>query len=122
MSNLVLITPRLLPGIQVSGAWISLEPVNRQDGMGKPLWRWYVDLPDGTEHSGKDLAGWGDAGEMLASLVGFLGACGESVAYGRRSGRKGELEDLFPPAVAEWADGASDELATLGCELEEEEG
>lgn len=118
MRSHVAISPRLLPGVRVAGAWISIEPTRRANRDGKPCWKWYVDLPDGSEHEGADLHGLGDAGEMLATLIGFLGACGESVAYGRRTGRKGENADLFPAPVAEWADGASDELAMLGFDME----
>lgn len=39
-----------------------------------------------------------DAGEMLETLLGFLGACGESVNYGG-----GENADLFPAEVGRWA-------------------
>lgn len=59
--------------------------------------------------------------KMLASLCSFLTACAESYAYARRHGGDGENADLFPPAVAEWADANSDALEMVREELEPSE-
>lgn len=115
----VIITPRLLPGVRVGGAFVSIDPTGARDRRGAPEWRWYVDLPDGGEHTGAELCGWGDARAMLETLLGFLAACGESVNYQRRTGRDGECAELFPPAVAEWAAANADDISVVGFDLEE---
>jgi len=108
------ISPRLLPGIQVGGAWVSVDPTDKADRYGKPCWRWYVDLADGQEFNGEDLYGWDAAGGMLQTLCGFL------AAFAKAQGHEGsELSDLFPEALAEWASQNSDELEMLGMEEEE---
>lgn len=112
----VQISSRLMPGIPIGGAWIQAEPTNETDRMGKPTWHWVIDLPDGKEFEGTDLAGWGNAEEMLRTLCSFLSACAESRSYG---GGEGENSDLFPDAVGAWAEENSDELDVVGCEEED---
>jgi len=113
-----IISSRLLPAVSVAGATISIEPTRNRDRYGKPEWRWYVDLPGGREFDGAELYGWGDAGEMLETLLSFLGACGESVNYRDRYGRGGDNAELFPPAVADWCGQNSDELAAAAFDCE----
>lgn len=120
MNSIVKISSRLLPAVDVAGATISISPTPRRGRDGKPEWNWFVDLPDGREFSGAELWGFGDAGNMLETLVSFLAACGESVAYSRRSGRDSENANLFEPALAEWCDSAAEELGMVGWELETE--
>jgi len=118
------ITPRLLPGLNIGGAWVQLQYCKSRD-EDRQSYRWTIDLPDGSEHAGNDLSsgcGGGGLQSGFASLLSFLGACAESVAYGRRAGHPGENADLFPPAVAEWADQNSDEIAMMACEVEETAG
>jgi hypothetical protein len=104
----------------VGGGTIGVERTGRTDGRGAPVWRYAIDVPEeGIECEGEDLAGWGDSRAMVCTLLAFLGACAESVAYARRTGRPGENEDLFPEDVAAWADTWSDELAIMQCEIEE---
>lgn len=118
------ITPRLLPGLQVGKGWIQLEYCKSKDSS-RQGYRWTIDLPDGSEHSGDDLAsgcGGGSLQSGFASLLSFLGACAESYSYRQRTGRQGENEDLFPPAAAEWAAQNSDEIDMLALEIEESKG
>lgn len=117
-----IITSRLMPGVAIGGARISIGWSKRPGGEGRARAEYWIDLPDGTEHHGDDLqsgVGGGNLREMLVSLLSFLGACGESVNYGQRTGRDGENANLFPPPVAQWADENSDELACVGCDIEE---
>lgn len=116
----VIITPRLLPGVRIGDAFVSVEPTGGADRQGKPAWRWYVDAP-GFEASESDLHGWGDAGEMLGTLLAFLEACAESRSYGARTGRKGENADLFSEHVGAWAEENSDEISMRRFEIEEPE-
>lgn len=107
------ISARLLPAVEINGTWISIEPTSALDGMGKPRWRWFVDLANGKEHSGDDLTGWGNAGEMMGSLLSFLAACAESYP-------DGDCADLFPAEVAEWAQQESDGIGMMAFDLEED--
>lgn len=110
------ITPRLLPGVRVGDATISIKHTSRRDSEGRLAFRYYIDLPDGGEYSGADLRGSCGATpslqSMLATLLGFLGACAESYP-------DGENANLFSKEVAEWAQQNSDEIACLRCEIEE---
>lgn len=113
------ISPRLLPGLRVGQAWIQLEYSKRPGTGGRLRYKWTIDLPDGSEHSGDDLqsgCGGGTLQEGFCSLLSFLTAAAESW---RRSGKEGENSDLFPHAVSEWAVDNSDELQMLDCELSE---
>jgi hypothetical protein len=119
-----MITSRLLPGLRIGDATISIE-YGDETRDGRQGYRWYIDLADGREFSGDDLAsgvGGGSLQSGLESLLSFLGACGESYAYDVRrggDGTGGENSDLFPAAVAEWAAQNSDELSMAALELEE---
>lgn len=115
----VFISSRLTAAVTVAGATISVEPSGGCNRDGKPEWRWHLDLPDGAEHSGAQLWGWGGSAEMLETLLAFMGACGEGLNYQARTGRESENADLFPPAVAEWCAANSDELAVVQFDIEE---
>jgi len=116
------ISPRLLPGLQIEGAWVQLEYSERPGRDGRVRYRWTIDLPDGSEHTGDDLqTRSASLQSAFGDLLSFLGACAESVAYTRRTGRKTENAELFPAPVAEWADSCSDELSMLRYEIEETE-
>lgn len=121
----VCITPRLLAGVQVDGASVSIGYAQRPGSGGRVRYRYCIDLPDGTAHEGDDLHSGCQGGSLqagLACLLSFLSACGESAAYALRTGRGGENADLFPTAVAAWAMGCRDELGALAAELDEGEG
>jgi hypothetical protein len=118
LSYPLMIVPRLLPGVMVCGAFISVEPSPKRRSDGKPAWRWYVDI-GAIEFSDDDLAGWGDHREMLGALLSFLSACGEGRSYARRTGRESENADLFAPPLAEWCEEHHEELAITCCEVEE---
>lgn len=112
------ISARLAPAVQIGGAWLSFDSG-----------RFVLDLPDGSEHVVKDFnfprcrtAGATDESTLqdgFGAMLSFLGACAESRAYASRTGRAGENADLFPDNVGQWAESASDEIAMLGCEIEE---
>lgn len=117
-----IITPRLLPGLQIGEATLSIEygettPDDRQGYI------YHVDLP-GYEYTGSDLAsgvGGGSLQEGLASLLSFLGAFAESVQYAAGEDNGPENIDLFPEELQEWATENSDELSMTVYELEESE-
>ncbi len=120
------ISARLLPALEIGGAWLSLECVGvHRDHL---VYRWYIDMPGGAEFSDDDLGspGRGTDAEndqrMFAAFLDFLTACGEGLRYQESTGRESENADLFPPAVAEWARANSDELTMLREEVEPSEG
>lgn len=117
----IIITPRLLAGLKVGDALISIEfaPRGRWDEGGRVTYRYYIDLPDGTEHVAEDLRSGVQGGSLqsgLESLLAFLGAAAESFG----STQPGfDEEKRFPFAVCEWAYRHSNELSLLQLELEE---
>ena len=120
----LIITSRLLPGVRVDDLQISIEPTGRSGKHNKPQWRYYLDFI-GDEHIEShvddDLHGHGDHRKMLASLLSFMSACGEGIAYQERKGRQSENADLFPPHIGQWCRLHTDELSLIGMELDEQE-
>lgn len=101
------ISSRLLPSLQIGGAWISIELITRTQA------RYYIDLRDGTEVSEDTLRC--EAGITLQSafegILSFLCAFAESVDYTTRTGRESENGTIFPAALAAWATQNSDEIS-----------
>jgi hypothetical protein len=112
------ISARLLPALEVAGAWLSLEEITKNPYR-RSVYRWYVDLPDGKEFSGDDMGGHGGYQRMFCSFLCFLGASGDAVDYEQRTGRDSENSNLFPLPVAEWASEHMDEITILQMDLEE---
>ena len=120
----LIITSRLMPGLQIGNATIRLG-YGARSSDNRMVYQCWIDLPDGTEHEITDLRsgrGGGDIQDGIASLLSFLRAAVESRYWRVRTGHKGTTEYLFPPAVVDWATENSDELAMLACELEEAPG
>ena len=116
------ISPRLLPAVRVGSAFVSIEFAG-QTSDGRARYRYHIDTPD-WEYTGDDLksgVGGGSLESGMESLLSFLSACGEAVAYSRRTGRESENADLFPPHVAQWCHQNSDELSMLQLEISEAE-
>lgn len=115
----VIITPRLLAGLQVGSAFISIEYQggHSKDTKGRQLFTVFFDLGD-REHE-FEVSGFGGLQPALNSAVLFFAACGEGRRFETQTGRSSENSDLFPDWVGQWAEEASDELALYGCELEE---
>lgn len=120
-----MITSRLLTGVRIGEATVSLGYAKRAGDEGRTRYEWFIDLDDGREFSGYDLQSGCQGGNIrqgFASLLSFLGAFAESVDYQRRNpGREGENSDLFPAELAEWAMANSDNFDMLRMELEPEE-
>lgn len=112
----VIITPRLLPGVQIGNAFVAITYA-RSTGS-RTRYRWFIDLP-GQEFTGDDLQSGcqgGDLREGLGSLLSFLGAAAESYRY---AGADGENANLFPLPAVEWAAQNSDEIGMAQIEVEE---
>ena len=117
----LIITPRLMPGLKIGDAFISLGYGSRSSDN-RAIYEVWIDLPDGSEHAITDLrsgCGGGDIQDGIASLLSFLGAAAESRHYRERTGREGENEDLFAPAVVDWASENSDDISAYAHDLEE---
>lgn len=119
------ITPRLLPGLKIGSAWVSLEHVGYTHD-GRDRYRWYVDLPqDETgdrEYSESDLRSGVQGAtyqQMFGTLLVFLSACAEGRRYQDGTGRMSENADLFPDEVGQWAEEHSDEIDSLLYTIEE---
>lgn len=114
----VIISARLMPAVQVGDLTISTEPTDQTNSNGKPTWRYAIDGANGKEYEGDDLAGWGDASAMLATLCAFLGAAAESYAYNGLAMEQDTCTDMFPQWVCERAHALSDELSMAELDLE----
>ena len=117
----MLIASRLLPGVRIAGAFVSIE-YDQETSEGRTQYRYFVDLPDGREFEGNDLRSGcqgGDLREGMLSLLTFLGAAVESYDYGQRAGRVGENTELFPLPVVEYMSEHNMELECCQLELEE---
>ncbi len=118
LRNPFIISSRLLPAIVIGGATIQLE-YDGESSDGRTVYKWTIDLADGSEFSCNDLSsgcGGGSLQDGFKYLLSFLGAAGESFD---------DYDDpdsnarMFPRAVSEWAAQNSDELTSASIELEE---
>lgn len=118
------ISSRLMPALRIGDAWLSLNigPRNNEGRIQYVIW---IDLPNGSEHEVNDMrsgCGGGSVQDGFANLLGFLSAAAESRRYREGGHGDGENEDLFVPAVVDWATENDDEISMLRCEIEEQEG
>ena len=109
----VMITARLMPGVKIGDAFVSIGYAGRKDHRGANVFRWFVDLGD-QEFSGDDLSGHVGLQGGLEDLLCFLGAFAEAQGY-----PDSENRDMFPEGLAEWAQQNSDEIGMMQIELEE---
>jgi len=112
-----------MASLVIGGATLSLG-YGKVDRNGRDVYEVYIDLPDGTEHEITDLRSGCQGGgiqEGFSALLSFLSASAESRRYREGQGKTelGENEDLFSPAIVDWASENSDELSMLACEIEE---
>ncbi len=123
ISNPLIITPRLMAGCNINGAFISIE-YGGMTTSGRTIYRYYIDLPDGQNgFVGRDLKSGccgGDLQSGLESLLTFLSNDADRYAYRRRCPGKGDPnEDNFPMNITAWAYQNSDEISMLALELQE---
>ena len=114
------ISSRLMASLRVGTGVISLGYGKTTDD-GRMKYEVYLDLRDGREFQVLGLCSGVNAGgiqEGFESLLDFLGAAAESLAYEARTGRPGENASLFQREVTEWASRNSDEISALKCEIE----
>lgn len=121
-----IITSRLLPGIKIGEATISIEYAHVTSD-GRQAYRWFIDNENGhrQDFQGDKLrsgVGGGTLQEGLESLLGFLGAFADGIGYENRAGTESENSKLFPAGLADWATTNSDEISMLEYELQEQPG
>lgn len=118
-----IITARLLAGVRVADAFISIT-FDGETSDGRARYRYYIDGPN-FEHEGNDLKSGVGGGSLVGgmeSLLCFLGAAADSYAYrGEYTGDPDDNSSLFPEVVTVWAHQHSDEIDMLRFEIEESE-
>lgn len=117
-----IITSRLLAGIRIGNATISIEYSPRHGDERRLRYRYHIDIDKGPSHTADNLqSGNGTNNGLqggLVSLLSFLGAAAESYRY---AGAEGENADLFPLPIVQWAAQNSDEISLAKLELSETE-
>lgn len=119
----VFITSRLLPGVKIGDATISIERGNNTIDITRAYYNYYIDL-NGRSFSSKELQSGVSGGtlqEGLESLIGFLSAFAEAILYRKVIGKMTENINLFPADLADWAVENVDKFVELQCELQEKE-
>lgn len=117
LTHPVIITARLLPGVQIGKSYLSIEWA--KDGT--RAYTIYLDTPD-FEYSDSHIrpgAGKATLQQGLEAALSFLEACGEAYRYKMSTGIESENYTLYPEHVAEWAYIHSDEISTIDIALSE---
>lgn len=115
---------RLLPALRVGNAVISIAYASHPGREGRTRWHYFIDAPQLT-HEDDDLQSGCQGGSLqegMESLLTFLSAAGEAMAFELRTGRVSENLNLFPPKVVEWAYQNQDEISAALSELQDENG
>ena len=122
----LIITSRLLPGVRIGDAEISIKYAHREGY--RQYFRWLIDLPlpparwgnqsdDNGEFQSDELS-MSDGStlqEGLKDLLGWLGAFADCDPDSEES-------KLFPSGLTDWAIENADEFSALECELQEGPG
>lgn len=107
------ISSRLLPAITINDAEISLDRTAKQTVV------WF-DL-DGESRMIDDFNfKRANTQECFRTILTFMSACADAIAYILRTGSKSENADLFEPFIAEWCNNNSDEIQMMECDIEED--
>jgi hypothetical protein len=110
-----IISSRLMPALKIGTSTLSLEISGETTRDGRDVYTVYLDLDNGQEYEITDLKSGCQGGDVLEgfrALLSFLGAAVESRRYRESTEREGENEDLFSPAIVDWA---SDNSMYLEC-------
>lgn len=113
------ISPRLLPGLRLGDAWLSLIDT-KPSHDDRDATYFVLDFADGSTYDDCSMrsgcGGFKGQVEVFKGLLSFLLAAVESLEYEQRTGRPGENTALFPRYIVEWAlDNKSDiESAQMG--------
>lgn len=110
-----IIAPNLEPGLEIGGAYITLQYGSRPHPERRQRYEWTWFMGD-KEESGDDLAsgvGGGTLQQGFESMLSFLSA------FASATEPDDENHDLFPQPMREWAEQNSDELEIAWLELNE---
>ena len=116
LTNPIIITARLLPGVQLGNVFISVKygkPTPETSGPGGTGRQVYHCIIDGvgkpfTDKNLRSGIQGGNLQEGLSSFLYFLSVAGDA-----------DHADLFPKRISEWAIQNSDEITMLAHEVEE---
>lgn len=116
-----IITSRLLPGITIGEATISIEYYKQSPVTGHTWYRCYIDIGEYCYSDENLKSGYcgGSLQEGLCSLFNFLSAFAESRRYGMIDS---DNWDLFPNRLADWATQNSEEIGFAAYQLANEQG
>lgn len=112
------ITPRLLPGIRVAEAWVSVETTGKANRYSVPEWRWFIDGPDFTDEGG-ELWTFGDHRDALGTLLTFLAAWSDPGSGIHDPGDPDHVSP-FDAATLKWAAENNDEITITENDLSDE--
>lgn len=119
------ITARLLPGLRVGDATLSLDGTSHMPS-GRTRAVMILDFPDGSEYRDDTLSsglqGFDSVVDIFESYLSFLSSAAESVGYEARTGRKSGNGSLFPPHIMQWAADNSSVIEAAHCDLRDDEG
>ena len=122
------ITPRLVPGLEVGGAWLHLLGV-AAGREGRHVATMVFDFQNGTEYIDSTMqsgvGGFRGVVVIFDTYLTFLLAAVETYEHNVRNyGRyiTPEPEAGFPRYVVEWAANHKDELECIQCEIQNEDG
>ncbi len=109
-----IISARLLPAVRIGDMTISVRtgPRNHE---GRTEYTMYFDRDSEEFARVEDIKSGcqgGDYKEGMSSLMSFLGAFAEA-------GEDGDNADLFPASMRPWVEAHSDEIACMGCDIDE---
>jgi hypothetical protein len=122
------ISPRLLPALEVAGAWISIEPAGRTHSIASRVpdrleWHWHIDAKGGLTQSGGELS---TGPQHIDDEAGYRAAMGALLSFLMHAAEcyrhDSDYEDSsFSTAVVHWAYQNDDELGMAQVELEDSE-
>ncbi len=115
----LIISSRLMAALPMPNVGTLHLHAERRDAENRVVYSWVVEDADGHElGKGEDISSGVRAAvdytSAMSTLIHFLVACGVSYP-------DGENAEMFPQAVAEWAQQYSDELDAWGEELTDDD-
>ena len=118
----VFITSRLLPGVKIGDATVSIEYADWSGDNGRIRYTWWIDDAVEDNYTCDDLqcAPGSTLQEGLSALLSFLGEFAEAIIIKRINGIKCTYPDFFPADLAHWAAKNSYEFIELGLILQKE--
>ena len=108
----IIITARLLPGVRIGNAFVSIEYSPRPGKEGRTRYLYHIDLPGGGSYHGDDLQSGCQGGNLqqgMESLLSFLSAASYD-------------SHLFTASVNEWAKENEEDILDLAHQIEETPG